>query len=139
MRVVPVRSPHTGAAMLRQLAAWAAAAGLALAVAGCGAQPPQAPLAYAKKLDVSTSGISTACGKAYLLSAFGGSHAKGLKGLDDAASSSAHTLALVDRRDPSWVFLGETVRQIVSASASMLETCGLHRARARLLRETRHG
>lgn len=39
-----------------------AAALLALALAGCGATPSQAPLPQAKKLDGATSGISTACG-----------------------------------------------------------------------------
>jgi hypothetical protein len=128
---------HADGSTARRPLAWVSAAALAIAVAGCGAAPPQAPPGYEKKLGVSTSGISTACGKAYLLRAFGGSHATGMKGLDAAAAHSAHTLALVDRRDPRWIFLGETVRAIVSDSASMLDSCGLHRARARLLRETR--
>jgi hypothetical protein len=113
-----------------------AAAVAAVVLAGCGAEPPQAPLADAKKLDVSTSGISTACGKAYLLSAFGGPHAAGMKGLEAAASHSARTLARIDHRNPAWVFQGSTVSQIVDQSISMLDSCGLTTARARLTHET---
>jgi hypothetical protein len=109
---------------------------VALAVVACGAEPPQAPLAYARKLGAATSGISTACGKAYLLTAFGGPHATGLDGLETAASSSAHSLALVLRRDPAWIYQGETVREIVSDSVSLLGSCELHDARTRLLRQT---
>jgi hypothetical protein len=111
-------------------------AALVLAVAACGAEPPQAPLADAKRLDVATNAISTACGKADLLTAFGGPHPPGLHGLDATAASSAHTLALVERRDPAWIYQGSTVRAIVDESVSLLGSCGLHRAQTQLRHET---
>jgi hypothetical protein len=133
----PCRHPPSGVSTAaRRAVGGAVAAVLALTVAACGAEPPQAPLAEAKKIDTATSAISTACGKAYLLTAFGGSHVAGLKGPDHAASSSARTLALIDHRDPDWVYQGETVRTIVHDSVSMLGSCGLRPVRARLLRET---
>jgi hypothetical protein len=116
-----------------------AAGVLTLAVAACGAQPPQAPLADAQKLDVATSGISTACGKADLLTAFGGVDAPGLRALDATATASVDKLALVYHRNPAWIYQGSTIRTIVADSVSMLGSCGLHGARARLLRQTGGG
>jgi hypothetical protein len=116
-----------------------ATAALALAVTACGAQPPQAPLAYAKKLSAATSGISTACGYAYRVTAFDATDRARLATLEADASSSAHKLALVYRRNPNWIYQGSTVSKIVSDSVSMLGSCGLDRARARLLHETKHG
>ena len=62
-----------------------------LAVAGCGATPPQAPHAAAKKLSASTGDISTECGLAYQLTAFGGDHRKQLASLESQAMASAQT------------------------------------------------
>jgi hypothetical protein len=120
----------------RRAVAALATTALALAVTACGAEPPQPPKASIDKLASATSAISTACGKAYLLTAFGGPHPSGLKRLDATASSSAHTLALVDRRNPNWFYLGATVHKIVAESVAMLGACGLDRARTRLLHET---
>ena len=66
----------------------AAAISAALALAACGPTPPQAPLPYAKKLDSATSGISTACGLAEQVTAFGGEHGKDLVTLEVTAGSS---------------------------------------------------
>lgn len=113
-----------------------AAAGAALALTACGALPPQAPLPYAKKLDSATSGISTACGLASQVTAFPGDHHANLVTLEVTASASARKLASVYRRNPSWVYQGETVGQIVSDGLSLLESCGLSRARATLQQST---
>ncbi|HLI58819.1 MAG TPA: hypothetical protein VKV21_04055 [Solirubrobacteraceae bacterium] len=123
----------------RRLATLAVAAALAPALAGCGAPPPQPPLKDANLIDSATSGISTACGQAYVLGAFGGSHPAGMAALEASASASVAKLVLVAHRNPRWIYLGSSVRQIVAESASMLDACGLRRARTRLLRDTRRG
>jgi hypothetical protein len=102
----------------------------------CGPPPPQAPLPYAKKLDSATSGISTACGKTAQLTEFPGDHRRDLNSLEATASDSARKLAVVFKRNPEWIYQGETVRQIVADGASMLGSCGLPRARAVLLHAT---
>jgi hypothetical protein len=110
---------------------------VAVAVAGCGPLQPQAPLRYAKKLNDTTGNISTACGEAYQVNAFHGAHARLLKTLEDTATTAAHQLAGVYHRNPSWVYQGETVGQIVSDADAMLGSCGLHDAQAALRRATR--
>jgi hypothetical protein len=111
----------------------------ACALAACGATPPQAPLPYAKKLDSATSGISTACGLAEQVTAFPGDHRKDLITLEVTAGSSGLKLASVYRRNPAWIYQGETVRQIVTDSVSLLGSCGLRGAQTQLKRATRRG
>lgn len=108
-----------------------------LALAGCGASPPQAPLAEAKKLDNATGGISTACGEATQVTAFPGNHARDLETLEATAQTAALKLASVYRGNPSWVYQGETVGKIVTDSLSALHDCGLPRAAATLAALTR--
>lgn len=108
----------------------------ALAVAGCGALPPQAPLAYAKKLDSATGGISTACGSAYQVTAFPGNHTSDLDGLEASAITDVRKLETVFQRNREWVYQGDTVAEISSDAVNMLESCGLHRAATRLKRAT---
>ena len=100
----------------------------AVALAGCGALPPQAPLPYAKKLDSATSGISTACGYAYRATAFPGNHARVIEKLEDAAISDVRKLVKVFKRNREWVYQGLTVADIASDGVSMLDSCGLHKA-----------
>ena len=109
----------------------------AAVLAGCGPTPPQAPLPDAKKLDESTGDISSACGGAYQLSAFGGDHRKDLITLEATASSAAYKLAGVYHRNPAWIYQGETIGQIVSDADSMLGACGLPQAQSALRRATR--
>jgi hypothetical protein len=109
---------------------------LATALAACGPTPPQAPLKQARKLSVSTSGISTACGLAYQLTAFPGHHTSGLETLEATASSSARTLASVYARNQAWIYQGETVHDIVRDSLAMLSACGLTRAKSVLAHAT---
>jgi hypothetical protein len=108
----------------------------ALAIAGCGALPPQAPLADAQKLSVATSGISTACGFAIQYTAFRGNHARDLKLLEAQASTYVQKLVTVFRRNRAWVSQGDTVAEISSDAVSLLESCGLHRAAQQLKRAT---
>jgi hypothetical protein len=102
------------------------------AVAGCGATPPQAPQSEAKKLDASTSDISTECGLAYQVTAFGGDHAKQVAHLESLATASANSLASVYRRNPAWIYQGETVHDVVRDALSMLHACGLTEAERKL-------
>jgi hypothetical protein len=112
-----------------------AAATLAAAAAlatGCGALPPQAPLAYAKKLDSATSGISSACGEAYRVTAFPGDHRHAIDQLEKTASTDVQKLVQVFKRNRKWVYQGFTVAEIASDGVSMLGSCGLHRAEQQL-------
>jgi hypothetical protein len=110
---------------------------LALLAGACGPTPPQAPLPYAKKLDTSTSDISTACGEAAQVTEFEGAHSPHLAGIEGAAERSARKLASVYRRNPDWIYQGETVGEIVVDAKRMLDSCGLHPALDTLRRATR--
>jgi hypothetical protein len=99
-----------------------------VAVAGCGAPPPEAPLPQAKKLDASTSDLATECGLTYQVTAFGGDHAGEVSHLESLAAVSVHSLASVYARNPAWIYQGETIRQIVADAVAMLEACGLKHA-----------
>jgi hypothetical protein len=112
----------------RTLAALTASLAMALAGAGCGAGSPQAPFAQAKKLDAATSDIATDCGLTYQVTAFRGEHHAEVVGLDRSAASSARTLASVYRRNPAWIYQGETVAKIVHDGVAMLGACGLRGA-----------
>ncbi len=106
------------------------------ALAGCGPPPPQAPLAYAKRLDESTGGISTACGLAYQVTAFPGQHQPDLAVLEATAISDARKLATVYKRNPEWIYQGDKVHTLVVDSLTLLRQCGLHQAAAALSRAT---
>jgi hypothetical protein len=113
-------------------------AGLAAVVlAGCGPLPPQAPLPMAQKLDKGTSGISTACGEAYQVTAFPGNHRRDLATLRATAETSARKLALVDSRNPNWIYQSQTVAEIVHDAEADLRSCGLGSA-ANALRRALH-
>jgi hypothetical protein len=108
---------------------------LAFAAAGCGATPPQAPLAQAKKLDSATSGISTTCGLAYQVTAFPGPREPDLSVLEATAMTAADKLAGVYGQNPKWIYQGDTISTIVEDSLTMLRQCGLHEAAQRLARQ----
>jgi outer membrane lipoprotein-sorting protein len=110
---------------------------LTLVLVGCGSTPPQAPLPDAKKLDSSTSDISTACGEAAQVTEFEGQHSAHVAGIEGAAERSARKLASVYRRNPNWIYQGETVGEIVVDAKRMLGSCGLRPALEVLRRETR--
>jgi hypothetical protein len=109
---------------------------LALSLSACGPTPPQAPFHQAQKLDKSTSDISTACGETYQVTAFGGDYRRDLETLEATATSSAQKLASVYRRNPAWIYQGETVAAIVKDAVSTLSDCGLNDAKATLARLT---
>jgi hypothetical protein len=113
-----------------------AALAATLAVAGCGPPPPQAPLRQAKKLDASTSDISTECGLTYQVTAFPGDHRKAVANLEANALQSVRSLASVYARNPAWIYQGETVGQIVTDAAAMLHACGLTQAERSLQHAT---
>lgn len=108
----------------------------AMLAAGCGATPPQAPLAEAKKLDASLSDISTACGEVYQMTAFGPAPPRELVPIEHSASSQARKLLTVYARNPAWIYQGETVRLIVSQATSTLRQCGLRGSAAILAAST---
>jgi hypothetical protein len=122
---------------LRHRSAALVTTALALAVSACGPTPPQAPLPEAQKLDTSTSGISTACGETYQVIAFPGDHRRDLATLEATATSSARKLASVYRRNPAWIYQGETVAAIVKDAVSTLSDCGLRGAKGTLAHLTR--
>lgn len=113
------------------VAGWAA-----LAIAGCGPTPPQAPFHEAQKLDSATSGIATACGETYQVTAFSGDHRHDLETLESTATTAANKLAGVYHRNPAWIYQGDTIEQIVHDGISMLRECGLHRAATALTQAT---
>jgi hypothetical protein len=110
----------------------------AIALAGCGPPPPQAPFAQAKKLDASTSDIATECGLTYQVTAFPGDHRSDLANLEAQADASVRSLASVYVRNPNWIYQGETVGEIVSDALSMLDACGLDQAERTLRQATSH-
>jgi hypothetical protein len=115
----------------------AACAAAALALAACGPTTPQAPLTDAKKLDEATSGISTTCGLNYQLTAFPGKRQPDATVLEATAITAVDKLAGVYRRNPAWIYQGETIAKIVEDSLTMLRQCGLKDAAARLVSQTR--
>jgi ribonuclease PH len=110
----------------------------AIALAGCGPTPPQAPLEQAKKLDAATSDISTECGLSYQVTAFPGNHVRDLANLEASAIQSAHSLASVEKRNPAWIYQGETVGDVVNDALAMLRACGLNHAATALEHATSH-
>ena len=109
-----------------------AALGATTILTACGPTPPQAPFHQAKKLDASTSDISTECGLAYQVTAFPGDHHKELANLEANALQSGRSLASVYHRNPAWMYQGETVAQVVVDAITMLKACGLSHAASAL-------
>jgi len=109
---------------------------VAAIVAGCGPTPPQAPFRQAQKLDVSTGGISTACGESYQILQFTPGDRRDFGTLEATALDEARKLASVYALNPGWIYQGETVRQILADSESLLGSCGLRAAQAQLKQAT---
>jgi hypothetical protein len=120
--------------MTRPLCRLGTSIGIALALSACAGSASQAPLSQAKKLDVATNGISSACGEAYQVTAFAGEHTRQLKSLSATATQDARKLAGVDRHNSRWVYQGQTVAEIVQDSISTLSSCGLKTAASPLVR-----
>jgi hypothetical protein len=112
----------------RRAALVVAVAGLLLA-AGCAPSGTPAPKIEAAKLGVATSSISAACGYAWELTAFGGPHPPGLPAQEAMAVAAAHKLAKVYAESPSDIYQGESVGSILSDTITLLDDCGLPKAR----------
>jgi hypothetical protein len=110
---------------------------IVLGVAGCGGGGPHAPPRQSLELGHATGGISTACGRAYRVVEFPDHDRAKLDELASSAGKSARKLASVYRRNPAWVYQGETVNQLVEDSISYLRSCHLERPAALLIRLTR--
>ena len=111
-----------------------AAAVVITGLGGCAQPGTQAPLPAAKKLDESTSAISSSCGYALQLTAFGGPHAEGLGTLEESAAAGVRKLLTVWHASRTWIYQGETINGIVADSISLLGNCGLRGAQRELLR-----
>jgi hypothetical protein len=109
---------------------------LVAVVAGCGARPTQAPVPQAMKLGSATGALATACGRSYRASSFG-RHPRRVRGIDAHAKPDARALLSVYRRDPRWIYLGQTVEQIARDAISLTRDCGLGRTASILARGTR--
>jgi hypothetical protein len=119
---------------MRHLAASAIATCLLTAgLCSCGATPPQAPPHAAHTLGGTTSTISSVCGVADQLHAFGGADRRSQLALEAAAETAARRLLTVYRANRNWIFQGEPVAKIVNESISALRECGLARAARPLL------
>ncbi|MBV9196547.1 MAG: hypothetical protein JO168_20610 [Solirubrobacterales bacterium] len=113
--------------------------GLGLGLAGCKQPGTPASASEAAQLDVATSRLSVACGYADELTAFGGQHPDELAYVESIAVSGAEKLAAVFARNQTGIYQGESVGAIVNDSISLLEDCGLPRARAVLERAMANG
>jgi uncharacterized protein YjiS (DUF1127 family) len=107
------------------------AAAVLAAVAGCGPTPPQAPGPEAHRLNTALSTFSTACGHAAEIQAFTHS-GRAMTITEHQAQSKVPVVAAIYRRNPSWIFQGKTVAELVSMSERLLDECGLHQAADRL-------
>lgn len=101
--------------------------------AGCGARPPQAPVAEAHRLGQATGAIATSCGRSYRATAFG-DEARRVRQIDRHTLRDARELIAVYRRNPGWVYLGQTVDQTTRDAISMTRDCGLRQVAALLAR-----
>jgi hypothetical protein len=113
------------------------AAGLLVAalLAGCGARPPQAPDSQAKKLGSATGAIATACGRSYRATSLAGHRAR-VRQIDRHARTDARALAAVYRRNPDWIYLGQTVAATARDTIALTRDCGLRQTAAIVVRAT---
>lgn len=107
-----------------------------VALAGCGATPPQAPGPQAHQLNESLSAISGACGHAAEIQAFS-NDARDMAITEHQAESNVPTLAKIYKQNPDWVFQGKSVSQLVVMTETYLDECGLHGAALRLRQATK--
>ncbi len=94
-----------------------------LAVVACGAPPPQAPASQAKQVATALTTIIDACGQSDQRQPFAARSDR--RSLEATAASAARTLATVTARDPSWIYQGQSLRQISQLSVQYLDRCGL--------------
>jgi hypothetical protein len=114
----------------RAAAAGLAATAAALAFAGCGALPPEAPVAQASIISTALATISSTCGESYRFQEF--TRHPNLTPLAASARQSAVKLAAIAAHHPEWIYQGATLTQIDALSAQLLRGCSLTSA-ARVL------
>jgi uncharacterized protein YjiS (DUF1127 family) len=114
----------------------AAGGALALALAGCGATPPQPPRPEADRLTNALWAIASACADAREIQTFT-NDPREITLAEHQAEQQVPVLAHVYRRNPSWIFQGKSVGELVSMSSTLLDDCGLHLAARRLRQVTR--
>lgn len=91
------------------------------AVTGCRKAQPGAPK---HAVDGALSNIGLYCGEATTLETFGG-HERRVKQLDSAASTSAHHLVEIMKRNPQATYLGLSMLKVVDGAASETQECRL--------------
>lgn len=102
-----------------------------VALAGCGATPPQAPGPEAYKLNLALSRFSSACGHATEIKEFV-KDGRSLTITERQAASQVPVVATIYKRNPNWIFQGKTVTELVQMSITFLNECGLHQAADKL-------
>jgi len=95
----------------------------ALAAAGCGALPPEAPVGQASIVSGALTTIAATCGESYRLQEF--TPHPDLSGLEATAAASARRLQRIRVGHPGWVYQGETLTQIAGTSVQDLDACAL--------------
>jgi hypothetical protein len=121
----------------RTASAWAVVAALGgVVLTGCGPPPPQAPTPQANLLSDSLGMIAQDCGEAFQATGFT-ARPPDLAAIEADARGRARELAGVFRRNPAWIYQGDTVRQLVALSVDYLRECHLAGAAADLVREAR--
>jgi hypothetical protein len=112
----------------------ALAAAAALVLAACQGPGTSVPSALAQKLAVGTGDITTACGYADELTAFGDHAESQLRPLQAMAAQGADKLALVYRHTSSDIYQGESIGAVLHGAIALLGECGLPAARRPLER-----
>jgi len=98
-------------------------------VAGCGrASEPAAPKAA---VDTAVTALSSRCGVALELRAYGRDSAQ-VRVLDAQSGTDAAHLIGTARALPDAIYLGQSMRDLLATEASALQRCGLVRTAARL-------
>jgi hypothetical protein len=98
-----------------------------VALAGCAQPGSSVPEGQAAKLAVGTNEISTACGYAWELTAFGGGQGKKLAPIEAMAQTGAAKLASVYAHDQTDLYEGDSIGGVLGDSISLLRECGLTR------------
>jgi hypothetical protein len=102
-----------------------------VALAGCGATPPQAPGPQAHQLNEALSTFSGACGHAAEIQTFS-NNARDMAITEHQAQKQVPVLVKIYRQNPDWIFQGKSVAQLVQMSSTFLDECGLHAAAGQL-------
>lgn len=97
-------------------------------LAGCRKASPNAPK---HAVDGALANIGLYCGEATALETFGG-HERRISQLDSAASTAAHHLIEIMKRNPQATYLGQSMLKVVDGTASATQECRLTQTSKRL-------